>query len=318
MRDTDWYVVGIDSFNHVGISERVTHWWRDNPEWRRRTMICTHDLAAPMSQQLESKIGHVDYIINLASMSDVFKSIKDPVPFIKNNVAVALTMLEFARYNTPKAFLQVSTDEVYGPTDGAMQHGEWDPIVPSSPYSASKAAQEAIATAYWRTYNVPLVIVNLMNNFGEMQSPSKFPAIVQRKLAADETVTVHGNIEQQGSRAYIHSANTASAFLFILKHGCPHRHVEGHMDKPDRYNIPGDIYLTNVGMAQTISELMGKPLRVEYEPFSSTRPGHDQHYGLSGRKLHELGWRAPSSFYASMARTVDWQKEHPEWLQTSK
>lgn len=315
MATTKWDVVGIDSFNHVGVSDRVTYWWKTNPEWRQRTTIYTHDLTVPISDLLKLKIGHVDYIINLASMSDVYQSIQNPVPFVKNNVAVALTMLEFARDAKPKAFLQVSTDEVYGPTDGTSYHKEWEPIVPSSPYSASKAAQEAIAIAYWRTYNVPLILVNLMNNFGEMQSPAKFPAIVQRKLAAGEVVTVHGNEEQQGSRSYIHSSNTASAFLFLLHCTTPYLHCEGWTDKPDRYNIPGDAVLTNSQIVEQIAGYMGVPPRMVYEPFSATRPGHDRHYGLNGDKLHWLGWSSPTSFYEAMQCTVAWQKDHPEWLQ---
>lgn len=320
MRDTDWNVVGIDSFNHVGISERVAHWWEENLTWRSRTWIYTHDLTTPISDLLKLKIGHVDYVINLASMSDVFKSIQDPVPFVKNNVAVALTMLEFARATKPKAFLQVSTDEVYGPVNGMslIPHKEWAPIVPSSPYSASKAAQEAIAIAYWRTYSVPLILVNLMNNFGEMQSPSKFPAIVQRKVAAKEVVTVHGNSDEQGSRSYIHSSNTASAFLFLLKHTVPHMHWEGQADRPDRYNIPGDVTLTNEDVVHTIACAMREGYMLQHEPFSDTRPGHDRHYGLDGSKLRNLGWRSPRTFQDTMERTVAWQKEHPEWLQASK
>lgn len=318
MRKTNWEVVGIDSFSHVGVSERITEWWKTRPEWRSRTKILTHNLTAPISDKMFGDIGKVDYIINLASMSDVFASIKDPVPFIMNNTAVALNMLEYARGALPRAFLQVSTDEVYGPTDGKHMHKEWEPIVPSSPYSASKAAQEAIAICYWRTYNVPLIIVNLMNNFGEMQSPNKFPVIVQRKVAAGSSVTIHGSRAEQGSRAYIHSSNTADALIFLLKHDLPHLHVEGTMDKPDRYNIPGDAFLTNLKLAEMVANYMGAPLAYEFEPFITTRPGHDRHYGLDGSKLHGLGWTSPKSFEEGLLGTVIWQQAHPEWLHPSK
>jgi nucleoside-diphosphate-sugar epimerase len=133
---------------------------------------------------LIKKIGHVDHIIAMASLSDVHDSIVNPVPFVQQNVNIALAMLEYARVAKPERFLADLQRRGLRPDDGEHYHKEWDPIVPSNPYSASKAAQEAIAISYWRTYNVPLMIVNLMNNFGEMQSPSKFPAIVQRKLRA--------------------------------------------------------------------------------------------------------------------------------------
>ncbi len=319
MEKTDWSVVGIDSFSHMGISERVTHWWKEHPEWEKRTRIFRHDLNAPISDKLLRQIGAVDYIINLASQSDVFASIQDPVPFVQNNVNVMLNILEYARAIGPAAFIQVSTDEVYGPTDGAHLHAEWDPIVPSSPYSASKAAQEAIAISYWRTYGVPLILVNLMNNFGEMQSPKKFPAIVQRKIANGGEVTIHGNRGAPGSRAYIHSANTGDALLFLLRRLPPYRHNEGTQDKPDRYNIPGDASLTNEELVYMTSLVMEAPMPpVRFEDFHMTRPGHDRHYGLDGRKLRDAGWRPPMSFKDGLKRTTRFQTEHPEWLLLSK
>ncbi len=315
MRETAWDVIGIDSFRHKGITDRVTDVLQEGP-WgseKRLTMI-THDLTAPISPLMSNRIGPVDYIINLASLSDVFDSLQNPVPFVRQNVDVALTMLEYAREVKPLAFLQVSTDEVYGPTDGDSDHKEWEPIVPSSPYSASKAAQEAIAISYWRAYNVPLIIVNLMNNFGERQSANKFPVIVQKKVSAGEPVTIHGTPKTQGSRSYIHSTNSADAFLFLLQNTLPHLHAPGTMDKPDRYNIPGDKQLTNEGLARFIATELNAPFVVEYEDFHATRPGHDRHYGLDGTKLCALGWESPRTFEESMRDTVRWQKEHPEWL----
>ncbi len=315
MHNTDWKIVGIDSFRHKGLTDRVTHMWEEHPEWRERTEIITHDLSVPISDVMRERIGPVDYIVNLASLPDVFDSLQTPVPFVKMNVDIILTMLEYARALPDlKAFLQISTDEVYGPTDGSFLHREWDPIVPSSPYSASKAAQEAIAISYWRAYKVPLIIVNLMNNFGEMQGASKFPAIVQRKVQAGEVVTVHGTETTQGSRHYIHSRNSADAFGFLLVNTEPYLHVDGVMDRPDRYNIPGDLQITNMDLTTFIAGCLDKPVATVYEDFAATRPGHDRHYGLDGGKLRELGWKPPRTFAESMRATVQWQKEHPEWL----
>ncbi len=314
MRETDWHVTGIDSFRHKGLTDRVGELLEETPKWRRRLDMITHDLTVPISPIMRKRMAGVDYIINLASLSDVFDSLQNPVPFVRQNVDVALTMLELAREVKPLAFLQVSTDEVYGPTDGYLTHKEWEPIVPSSPYSASKAAQEAIAISYWRAYNVPLIIVNLMNNFGERQSANKFPVIVQKKVSAGETVTIHGTPKTQGSRHYIHSTNSADAFLFLLQNTIPHLHTAGTTDKPDRYNIPGDAHLSNEGLAYLIADELGFPIGVEYEDFHATRPGHDRHYGLDGTKIRALGWESPRAFEESMRETVRWQKEHPEWL----
>jgi dTDP-glucose 4,6-dehydratase len=315
LHNTDWNIVGLDSFRHKGLTDRAAVMLAAHPEYSDRVRIYPHDLTSPLSQMLVDKIGKVDIIIAMASLSDVHDSIINPVPFVQNNVNVALAMLEYARVAKPEKFLLISSDEVYGPTTGeGMYHKEWDPIVPSNPYSASKAAQEAIAISYWRTYAVPLVIVNLMNNFGEMQSPTKFPAIVQRKLRAGEQITVHASVGQVGSRFYIHSRNSADAFLFILRETEAHMHVEGTVDKPDRYNIVGDKQITNVELVEMIAKDMGVAADYVIEDSKVTRPGHDAHYGLDGDKLHALGWKSPMSLEDSMKNVVAWYQDHPEWL----
>jgi dTDP-glucose 4,6-dehydratase len=319
LHNTDWNIVGLDSFRHKGLTDRVAVMLEAHPEWNGRVRVYPHDLTSPLSEMLIKKIGPVDHIVAMASLSDVHDSIINPVPFVQNNVNVALAMLEYARIAKPERFLLISSDEVYGPTDGeGLYHKEWDPIVPSNPYSASKAAQEAIAISYWRTYNVPLIIVNLMNNFGEMQSPTKFPAIVQRKLRAGEQITVHASVGSVGSRFYIHSRNSADAFLFLLSDETttpPHIHEEGTVDKPDRYNIVGDKQITNVELVELIAGFMGidNPDYV-IEDSKVTRPGHDAHYGLDGTALHMRGWKSPVSLEDSMQNVVQWYEENPEWL----
>lgn len=319
MHNTEWDVVGIDSFRDKGLYDRVEHMFIEHPEWRKRLQLHVHDLRSPITDMLHERMGPIDYIVNLASLSDVHDSINNPVPFIETNVRIILNMLEYAS-SLPGlgAFLQVSTDEVYGPTDGSYVHPEWSPIVPSNPYSASKAAQEAIAISYWRTYNVPLIIVNIMNNFGEMQSPAKFPAIVQRKIFAGEPITVHGAPGKSGSRVYIHSRNTADALLFLLRGTLPHLHKEGTADRPDRYNIVGDRQVSNVELIKLIAGEMNLPYGYNFADASKSRPGHDLHYGLDGTKLADLGWRSPRSFEESLRGTVEWQMKHPEWLEPSR
>jgi dTDP-glucose 4,6-dehydratase len=314
MHNTDWEVVGLDSFRHKGLTDRITEIFREHPEWKDRTYVFTHDLSAPISSVLANRIGPIDYIINMASLSDVGASIEDPGPFILNNIQLAVNMLDYARVYRPTTFIQISTDEVYGPSGGHDEHTEWSTILPSNPYAASKAAQEAIAISYWRSYQVPLVITNTMNAFGEMQQSKKFAAIVQRKVLKGETVTIHGNEKTIGSRYYIHSRNFADALLFILQNVTPHRHQDGEVDRPDRFNIVGDTRLSNLELAQKIAKLLGKDLRYELQDFHSARPGHDRHYGLAGTKLAALGWKPPVSFDESLKSTVEWNCAHSEWL----
>ena len=315
MHNTDWEVVGLDSFRHKGYFDRVTEVMSTHPEWRERTTIITHDLTAPITSREASQIGNVGIIINLASLSDVAASIEEPVWFIRNNTELMLNILEYARETQPDVFLHFSTDEVYGPAAVDQGHQEWSTILPSNPYSASKAAQEAIAIAYWRSYGVPLIITNTMNNFGEMQSPSKYPALIQKSLRDDSKVRVHISGDGQvGTRYYLHSRNAADAVLHILRETFPYLHQPGVVDRPDRYNIVGDIQLDNLTLAKTIAMLMGKDLDYEMVNFHDSQPGHDLHYGLDGEKLSLLGWSPPVSFEDSMTETIAWQQDHPEWL----
>lgn len=315
MLNTGWEVICTDSFAHKGYFDRISQTLDHNPHWRERISSITHDLTTQFSYREIEKLGKIDHIINLASRADVWESVDDPVPFVKNNVDIALTMLELARVLKPESFIQFSTDEVYGPSDIGQGHAEWDTILPSNPYSASKACQEAIAISYWRSYGVPVIITNTMNNFGQFQGSAKYPVIIQKKLMAGEEIEVHVSSDGQiGTRHYIHSRNTADAVLFILRNLPAHSHEPGTRDRPDRYNVVGDAHMNNLELAQSIAKLMDKPLKYKLVDFHTQQPGHDVHYGLDGSKLAGLGWKSPVSFEKSMKDTVDWQLANPQWI----
>ena len=314
--NTNWDIIGISTFRHRGESDRISYMLGIHPEWQSRLTIIMHDLVGPFSERTKQKMGKIDYIINLASLSDVEASIKDPITFIQNNVWSMLNLLEYAREAKPRVFIQFSTDEVFGPTDGKSLYKEWDSLVPSNPYAASKAAQEVISTSYWRTYDVPVIITHTMNNFGPMQQSSKFPVMIQKATEKGEEIMIHGESNGEiGSRSYIHSRNVADAVLFILKNTKPYRHQSLEIDKPDCYNIAGDKQLTNLELAQLIAKLMGRELRYKIVDSHTARPGHDPHYGLDDSKLKNLGWKSPVSFEQSLADTIKWQQENKKWIE---
>jgi dTDP-glucose 4,6-dehydratase len=224
--------------------------------------------------------------------------------------------LEYVRVAKPVSFIHFSTDEVYGsaPKD-SKGHKEWSPILPSNPYSASKACQEALAIAWWRSFGIPLIITNTMNNFGEMQAPSKFPAMIQTKLENDETITIHASPSGEvGTRYYIHSRNSADAIVFILQNVKPVIHVHGEIDRPIRLNIVGDKQVSNEELVDTIARLMDKVPKKELMYFHSDNPGHDLHYGLDGELLASLGWKSPVPFEESLKNTIEWQQANPKWM----
>lgn len=313
MDKTDWEVVVLDSFRHKGYKDRLTRLYKDNPEWKERIKEFQHDLVCPISPELEKGIGDINYVLHLAAISDVFFSVQNPVYTIQNNVNSTLTMLEYARKIKPEQFIYFSTDEVLGSVPKGVAHKEWETHRPSNAYAASKAASEDICYSYWRSYDVPLIITNTMNNFSTMQSSSKFPVIVQKKVEAGEIVTIHGNEKEIGTRYYIDSRMAAEALLHIISLGAYH-HKVGEIDEPHRYNIVGDRAYSNLELAQTIASIMGKELKYQIVDFHIDQPAHDIHYGLDGSKLTNAGWKPSKSLEECLKEVIDWQTNNKEWL----
>lgn len=306
---TDWQVIGIDSFRHRGDSERIM-----NLGDGRYEIIC-HDLNSPISQRTVDRIGDVDYIVNMASESHVDRSITDPVPFVQNNVNLALNVLEYARIVKPETFVQISTDEVYGPCYAEGGHTEWSTILPSNPYSASKAAQEAIAISYWRTYGVPLIITNTMNNFGEYQDAEKFIPMICRKVMAAEEVTIHGSEEYIGRRFYLYAKNHADALLFLLLNHKPKVYMDAMVGQcPSRFHIAGDQEIDNLELARMVAKILKMDLKHKLVDFHSARPGHDRRYALDSSHIRNSGWAPPFDLQASLERTVSWYARNLAWL----
>lgn len=309
--NTDWEFVCPCSWTHKGTPERVEN--ALNGQDKNRVVIITHDLTAPFTEQTKKRIGKIDIVLNIASNSHVHRSIESPGEFIIGNTLLAYNMLEFAREVKPELFLQFSTDEVYGDAPLGVDYSEWSAIRPSNPYSASKAAQEAVAFAYWRTYDVPLIITNTMNLFGETQDAEKYTARLIRQINNGETVTVHGREGEIGSRYYLHARNGADAVLFILNNVKPRLHKDG-VDRPERFNIVGDIEKNNLELAELVAKILGKKLNYVLEDFHKTRSGHDRRYALSGEKLKNLGWKAPVEFEPSLKKSIEWTLKNNQWL----
>jgi dTDP-glucose 4,6-dehydratase len=316
LSETDWHVLATDSFRHRGKTDRIAEVIAAHPEWRERLTLITHDLAAPFTSQTITRMGRVDYVIAMASESHVDRSIEDPVPFVQNNVNVILSTLELCRALEPRHVIVISTDEVYGPeplSDGLpVPHAEWSPIIPSNPYSASKAAQEAIAVAYWRTFSIPLTIINAMNLIGERQDREKFLPLLIWSVATDTEIGIHGRAGDVGSRHYLHARNLADAIVFLLSNLAPAGFPDD--DRPHRFNVVGPDRISNLALGTQVAKLVGKPLKYRLVDFHSARPGHDPHYGLDPSKMTAAGWKPPVPFEESLARTVRWTLDHPEWL----
>lgn len=273
---TDWDFVCICSWRHFGNPLNI----KPNP----RVTVVTHDLVGPVPE-----IGDFDCILNLASDSHVDRSIKNPVAFIENNVSSTLQMLEYARKHVPKVFLQFSTDETYG----AMDHKEWDVLLPSNPYSASKAAQEMICIAYWKTYKVPIVITNSNNIVGKNQNPEKFVPMIVGLINEGKEVSIHTSNGKPGKRYWNAVENVADALLFILNQvpAVYTNTLENKVDRPDKYNLSGGEELDNLQMAQLVAFILGKELKYNLVDAETIRPGYDEFYAYTFGELDKRGWK---------------------------
>lgn len=316
--NTDWEVVCTDSFRHRGKIDRVSEVISQHPEWKERVDIVVHDLTVPISQQTAEKIGDIDAIISMASESHVDRSIVEPASFVRNNVELILTLLEYHRHYQPQAvFLQVSTDEVYGPAPDSTLHHEWASHIPSNPYAASKAAQTDIAISYWRTYQTPLILTQTMNIIGERQDTEKYVPQLIKKIEHGHTVNIHASPEGVvGSRFYLHARNQADALMFLVK-----RAFEGDIklyyptvDRPARFNVVGEVEIDNLELAELVAKSVGKPLKYNLVDYHTSRPGHDLRYALDGRRLAEEGWSPPVRLLESLHNTVLWTLRNPRWM----
>jgi dTDP-glucose 4,6-dehydratase len=304
LAETDWEIIGLDRFSRVGTPHRLL----DTDEYRRhpgRVRFVYHDLREPLLHEA-TRIGAVDYVLHLAASSHVDRSIDNPRAFALDNVVGTVNLLDFCREVAPRRIIYFSTDEVFGPAPPGVAYKEWDRYWSGNPYSASKAGAEEFCLAYHNTFKVPVVISHTMNVFGERQHPEKFiPLVVRRVLAGDEVV-IHADPSRTkpGSRYYIHARDVAEAVLFLLEHGVP----------GDKYNVCGVEEIDNLHLAQTIADILGRPLCYDLVDFHSSRPGHDLRYALSGEKLAGLGFWPRRAFLENLRRTVDWFRHHAEWL----
>jgi len=248
-------------------------------------------------------------ILHIAAETHVDNSIDTPVPFVENNIRSTLHLLELARrLPALKHFVYFSTDEVYGSAALGEAFKEGDAHAPSNPYSASKSAAEMICHSYYNTYGVPLMVMNVMNAFGERQHPEKFIPLCINKVLKGEEITIHAykGALKPGSRWYIHARNIAASVLFVLQHG----------KLGEKYNVQGEIELDNLEIAQFVAEELGKELKYRLHDNPTQRPGHDLRYALDGEKLRSLGWQLPLTFYESLRKTIRWMVQNPEWLDT--
>jgi len=242
-----------------------------------------------------------DAIINFAAESHVDRSILDSGPFIQTNIVGTQVLLDAARKHEIARFVQVSTDEVYGSLGPEGLFTEETPLAPNSPYSASKTAADLLVRAYHHTYGFPAITTRCSNNYGPYQFPEKLVPLFISNALADQPLPVYGKGENV--RDWIHVSDHCRGIEAAWRHG----------KSGEVYNFGGKCELQNIEFTRRLLAVLGKPESLI--KYVADRPGHDLRYAIDCSKAErELGWTPQVTFEEGLQSTVDWYRDHADWV----
>ena len=246
---------------------------------------------------------HPDIVFNFAAESHVDRSIGKPDDFIRSDMFGVFTLLEAMKLHGGELFVQISTDEVYG----SIEKGEFteeDPLMPSNPYSASKAGGDRLAYSYFVTYDLPVIVTRASNNYGPFQYPEKLIPLFVTNALEDQPLPLYG--DGNNVRDWLYVEDHCSALHFIMTNG-----VLG-----ETYNIGGGNEMQNIEITRLILDHLSKPEGLIR--FVEDRKGHDQRYALSINKLRQLGWEPKHDFSDGLRTTIDWYVSNNNWWRKIK
>jgi len=250
-------------------------------------------------------VREVDCVVNFAAETHVDRSIDDPRPFILTNIEGVQRLLEACRHDDIKKFVHISTDEVYGALGETGKFVEDLPLLPNSPYSASKASADMIIRAYHETYGLSVATARPSNNYGPYQYPEKFIPLAITNLLENKPVPVYG--DGKNIRDWIFVEDCCAGIATILNSG-----KSGGV-----YNVGGECEKRNLYLVKMILKACGKD--ESYIKFVKDRPGHDYRYALDNTRIKkELGWVPKVNIETGLERTVEWYKKNASWWKPLK
>lgn len=301
-RNKDFVIINIDNLTYAGNLNNLKDLERSPRYHFVKGNICNQELV-----NYVIKRHRPDYIINFAAESHVDRSISNPSIFAQTNVLGTLTLMESARYFWSKhnyegnRFIQISTDEVYGSIENRNEFfSEESPLMPSSPYSSSKASADLIVQSYAKTYGFPGVITRCSNNYGPYQHTEKFiPSCIVNAMS-NRSIPIYG--DGSNVREWIHVLDHCIGIIRVLFYG----------KKGEVYNIGSGEEITNIEMARKILNILGKS--DDAVEMINDRPGHDKRYALNSYKLrNNLSWGCKFRLEEGLRDTINWYKNHQNW-----
>ena len=245
-----------------------------------------------------------DQVVHFAAESHVDRSIEGGSEFVSTNVMGTQVLLDAAKSSNIKRFVHVSTDEVYG----SISEGSWPedhPLLPNSPYSASKAGSDLLVRAYNRTHKLDTVITRCSNNYGQYQFPEKVMPLFITNIIEGKKVPLYGN--GLNVRDWLHVDDHCRGIALALTKG----------RAGEVYNIGGGTELTNVELTHKILKAMG--VGEEFIQPVEDRKGHDLRYSVDISKINkELGYSPQVNFKEGLEQTINWYKNNEAWWKKHK
>jgi dTDP-glucose 4,6-dehydratase len=313
VRERRCQVLNVDKLTYAGVPESLTEIASSDLYAFSQRDICDRAGIAALFESFQP-----DAVMHLAAESHVDRSIDGPATFIETNIVGTYTLLECARAywggldEARKAafrFHHISTDEVYGSLGAEGLFKETTPYDPRSPYSASKASSDHLASAWYHTYGLPVVITNCSNNYGPYHFPEKLIPLVILNALEERPLPVYGKGDHV--RDWLYVEDHAKALVLVVERGTV----------GETYNVGGGNERTNLEVVEAICDLLDelrpRQAGAKYRDlicFVTDRLGHDQRYAIDATKLEtELGWRAEESFETGIRKTVQWYLDNAWW-----
>lgn len=290
-------VTVFDKFTYSGNVANLAE-FSDDPKFHLvQGDICdSHSVRAAMEAH--------QIVVHFAAESHVDRSIQSANPFILTNVLGTQTLLEAAKDLNVATFIHVSTDEVYGSIDA----GSWteeEPLLPNSPYAASKASSDLVARSFHRTYGMDIRITRCSNNFGTHQFPEKMIPLFVTNLIDDLRVPLYG--DGLNVRDWLHVEDHCRGIALVAEKG-----LSGQI-----YNIGGGTELTNIELTHMILEQCQKS--ADFITPVADRLGHDRRYSVDWSKSkNELGYSPIHSIADSLTEIIDWYRQNEQWWRPLK
>lgn len=295
----DYHVTSLDKLTYAGNLENLKDIESSSKYTFVKGDICDRNLLDGLA---------FDAILNFAAESHVDRSIMDASPFLQTNIFGTYNLLEVAR-KRGCLLLHVSTDEVYGSTEKGY-FDEDSPLLPNSPYAASKASSDMMVRAYVETHHVKAIVTRCSNNYGPYQFPEKLIPLVISNAVNRKPIPVYG--DGMNVRDWIYVVDHCMAIDTVL-----HKGVHG-----ETYNIGSRNERPNIEVIKLLLVKTAEHLNLDINElldlitFVKDRKGHDRRYAINPSKIEQqLGWRPEKEFEEGIAATIEWYISNKEWWQ---